>query len=352
MNHRQKPIVAISVGDPNGIGSEIIIKTLARKDINRICTPVIFCTYKLWSYFANNSSVKINYSKVTDINKIRENRINIVDIEGPDVQINYGHTDAAAGELSFASLEAATNAVTQGFCDVLVTAPINKANIQSEAFKFPGHTEYLEKSWGGEALMFMVHEDIKVGLVTQHIPLKEVAKNITQESIIKKVDLMHNSLKKDYQIAKPKIAILALNPHAGDNQLLGKEEHEIIIPAIKKMLDQGKYVFGAFPSDSFFTPQQIRKYDAILAMYHDQGLTSFKTLAGIEGVNYTAGLKHVRTSPDHGVGYDIAGTDSADETSMVEAVYTAVQIYERRKETEGLEKNAMKKPVRKETTKR
>ena len=334
--------VAISIGDPNGIGPEIIVKALNRKDILNICTPVIFCTHKLWGYLASVADKSFTYHKIFDLKKIDENRVNIVDIKSPDILIEFGKSNEVAGEISFNSLEYATNAVTSGDCDVLVTAPINKANIQSDVFKFPGHTEYLEKSWGGNALMFMVHEDIKVGLVTQHVPIKDVPSKITQVAIYNKVLLMQKSLIEDFGIPKPKIACLSLNPHGGDKGLLGSEENETIIPTIKKLNEEGNYVFGPYPADSFFNFDNLRKFDAVLAMYHDQGLTSFKTIAGIEGVNFSAGLKYVRTSPDHGVGYDISGKNIADETSMVEAIYKAVEIYKHRESYLELSSNALK----------
>lgn len=343
MKNAEKIKVAISIGDPNGIGAEITIKALSRRDIAEVCTPVVFCPHKLWSYWVNVTEVNINYHKINNIEKANPNKINVMEVENsPDISIEFGKSSTQAGEVSFLSLESATHAVTQGKCDVLVTAPINKANIQSKTFKFPGHTEYLEKSWGGEALMFMVHEDIKVGLVTQHIPIKKVAESITEPLILKKIALMKESLKRDYGIIKPKIACLSLNPHAGDNGLLGMEEQEVIIPTLQKLNEEGMYVFGPYPADSFFNYGTLRKFDAVLAMYHDQGLTSFKTIAGIEGVNFTAGLKHVRTSPDHGVGYDISGKNIADETSMVEAIYKAIEIYKNRTTFYELEKNALK----------
>ncbi|MGV4379190.1 4-hydroxythreonine-4-phosphate dehydrogenase PdxA [Ornithobacterium rhinotracheale] len=341
MKSKEKIKVAISLGDPNGIGAEIIVKTLARKDILGICTPVVFCTHKLWGYLSAVVDKNFTYHKINDLSKIVAGKVNILDIEAPDILIEFGKSTEQAGAVSFSSLEFATNAVTNGYCDVLVTAPINKSNIQSEVFQFPGHTEYLEKSWGGKALMFMVHQDIKVGLVTQHIPIKEVSSHVTEKAIIDKAKLMYKSLVEDFGIPQPKIACLSLNPHAGDNGLLGTEEQEVIIPALKKLIDEGLYIFGPYPADSFFNLDNLQKFDAVLAMYHDQGLTSFKTIAGIEGVNYTAGLKHVRTSPDHGVGYDISGRNIANETSMVEAIYQAIKIYRCREEYLSLKNGAL-----------
>lgn len=341
MSSEIKPIIAISIGDPNGIGAEIIFKSLARKDIQQLGTYVIFVPGKLWAFFKKTFSQKVYTHQIEKLEDIRRGKINVFSFEADDLKIEWGTSQPEAGKLSFQSLNFAVDAVKNGFCHILVTAPINKSNIQSDAFSFPGHTEYLENQWGGNNLMFMVHEDIKVGLVTQHIPLKEVSEKITKDLIISKLILMNQSLKNDYGITQPIIAVTGLNPHAGDKGLLGKEEEEIIIPAIKKALGRGIKAFGPYSSDSYFSASNLKKVDAVLAMYHDQGLTPFKTLAGIEGVNFTAGLPFVRTSPDHGVGYDIAGEDKADETSMVEAIYTAVNVYRQRELQKALEENAL-----------
>ena len=341
MDKNHPPIIAISLGDPNGIGPEIIFKSLARKDIQGMGTFVIFAPANLFAHYRNTFEAKINYTQIKSLEEIRYNKINLLHVETEDLRVEFGTSSEIAGKISFESLKQATQAVKEGKCDVLVTAPINKANIQSEEFKFPGHTEYLEEVWGGNNLMFMVHENIKVGLVTQHIPLKEVSKDLNKDAIKSKLDLMKASLQNDFGIREPKIAVMGLNPHAGDRGLLGKEEDEIIIPVIREKLNHGMKVFGPFPSDSFFGAENLKKYDAVLAMYHDQGLIPFKTLAGIEGVNYTAGLPFVRTSPDHGVGYDIADQFIADETSMVEAIYAAVDIFENRREMLELTENAL-----------
>lgn len=346
----KKPVIAISMGDPNGVGPELIVKLLQRKDILSLCTPIVFAPGKLWSFYRKHFGVKMHSHQIESADKFHHNKINVCNIEAPELKIKWGSSDNTAGSISFESLRQAAEAVKNGIANALVTAPINKANIQSDQFSFPGHTEYLANVWEGEALMFMVHEDIKVGLVTQHIPIAQVAESITKEAVYKKIQAIRNSLISDYGIDEPKIAVMGLNPHAGDNGLLGKEEQEIITPAIEKCLEKNQKVFGVFSADSFFSYQNLRKYDAVLAMYHDQGLIPFKTLAGWEGVNYTAGLSFVRTSPDHGVGYEIAGENIADETSMVEAVYTVINILNRRNEWKELNDNKLQPQKIKEKT--
>ena len=341
MHTNKQPVIAVSLGDPNGIGPEIIIKTLLRRDIQQLGTFVIFAPGGLWNYYKKLHAENLVSTQIEKLEDVRYGKINVLNIRTEEFRCEAGQSSVKGGKVSFDSLNAATEAVQNGTCDLLVTAPINKSNIQSDSFKFPGHTEFLESKWGGKNLMFMVHEDIKVGLVTQHIPLKEVADVLSKEALKSKLQLMHASLKQDFGIREPKIAVMGLNPHAGDKGLLGKEEEDIIVPVISEMLNQGLRVFGPFPSDSFFSAGNLKKYDAVLAMYHDQGLIPFKTLAGIEGVNYTAGLPFVRTSPDHGVGYDIADQFIADETSMVEAIYTAVEIFENRREMMDLTENAL-----------
>jgi 4-hydroxythreonine-4-phosphate dehydrogenase len=260
-----------------------------------------------------------------------------------DVKIDLGVANEIGGKYALISLEKATDDLVSGAIDALVTAPINKHNIQSETFKFPGHTEYLqERSGSKDVLMFLLSEDIRVGVVTGHIPLAGVAQSITKEKIVKKLVLMNESLKKDFWIEKPKIAVLGLNPHAGDNGLLGSEEEQVIMPAIQEAFDKGVICFGPYPADGFFGKGSFRQFDAVLAMYHDQGLIPFKTLAFSTGVNYTAGLKFVRTSPDHGTGYDIAGKNIADPSSFIEAIFSAIHIVKHRREQEELLKNQLR----------
>lgn len=342
MNKNIKPIIAISAGDLNGIGAEIILKSIKRADILSICTPLIFIPSKVFNYVNKHLGLTTNYNLISDLNKIQQNKVNIFDINSSDFTIEWGKSTNKAGEIAFKSLEYATKSVSEGKADLLVTAPINKDNIQSKDFNFPGHTEYLAKEWKGDSLMFMVHSQLKVALVTQHIPIQQVSSNINQDIILKKINQLRNSLINDFNIHEPIIAVTGLNPHSGDNGLLGTEEREIIIPALKKSIEDGAKVFGPFPADSFYNDSNISKYDAVLSMYHDQGLIPFKTVTGLEGVNFTAGLTHIRTSPDHGVGYDIAGKGIADETSMVEAIYKGIEIWENRRENKELKENQLK----------
>lgn len=342
-NTERKPIVAISVGDMNGIGYEIIVKALADKDILDFFTPVIFGSTKHLNFFKNQlNDNNIQFFGINEPSKAVEKKINVINLWKEPAQMEFGVSSEIAGKYAYESLKAAAQAVKDGFCDVLVTAPINKQNIQSEHFHFPGHTEYLGEVWGGEPLMFLVSEKLKVSLVTQHIPLKDVASHIHKKNIIQKINQIHDSLKQDYRVQKPKIAVLGLNPHSGDNGLLGKEEQEIIIPAIQSLYEKGMLVFGPYAADSFFSPENIEVFDAVLGMYHDQVLIPFKTLCFDEGVNYTASLPFVRTSPDHGVAYDIAGKGIADPTSLREAIYTAVEIFNIRAEYKELTADVLK----------
>ena len=338
-----KPKVAISVGDTNGIGYEIIIKTLANKDILDFFTPIIFGSTKHLSFYKNLlQDESIQFYGIDSIDKAVDRKINVLNLWKDPAPMEFGQPTKASGQMAFESLEAASQAVKEGKCDVLVTAPINKKNIQSEAFQFPGHTEYLGEVWGGNPLMFLVTDKLKVSLVTQHIPLKDVATSISKENIRKKIQALHKSLIEDYGVRKPKIAVLGLNPHAGDDGLLGQEEHEIISPAIQSFYEKGNLVFGPYAADSFFSGMAFQSFDAVLGMYHDQVLTPFKTLCFEEGVNYTASLPFVRTSPDHGVAYDIAGKGVADPTSFKEAIFTAIAIFRKRAEYKELTRDVLK----------
>lgn len=339
----KKPRIAISVGDINGIGYEIIVKSLMDKNILDFFTPVIFGSTKHLNQFKNLvKGESIQYFGITAADKAVDRKINVVNLWKEPASLELGKSTQTGGQYAFESLKAAAEAVKNGDCDVLVTAPINKKNIQSEEFQFPGHTEYLGEVWGGNPLMFLVTDSLKVSLVTQHIPLKDVSSQITKEGIIQKVQALHDSLKTDFGVRKPKIAVLGLNPHSGDNGLLGAEEQEIIIPAIQNLYEKGMLVFGPYAADSFFNPTNMQTFDAVLGMYHDQALIPFKTLCFEDGVNYTASLDYVRTSPDHGVAYDIAGKGIADETSFREALFTAISIFEKRKEYKELTSNVLK----------
>ena len=341
-----KPIIGITLGDYNGVGPEIILKTLHGNQLNKICTPLIYGSMRIlnryrnmlemsdWTLFGAHKAEQAN-PKATSVITCWNNN---------EEEVQPGKVTPAAGMAAFECLKKAVEDLKANRIHALVTAPINKNNIQSEVFKFPGHTEYLANAFDiAEPLMFMVSDILKVGVVTGHLPLHDVAAQLTTDKIIVRLQAMIQSLRLDFGIRKPRIAILGLNPHAGENGLLGNEETDVIMPAIKQMKEKGNLVFGPFPADGFFAAQSYRTYDAVLAMYHDQGLIPFKTIAFNEGVNFTAGLPIVRTSPDHGTAYDIAGKKQADETSLREAIFTACDIVKRRKEQQELEKNALKK---------
>ncbi len=329
----EKPVIGITVGDINGIGPEVIIKTFADNRMLRICTPVIYGSTKVLAYYKKALQIEdFNYSQSKEAEHFHSKRINVVNCWGDMVEINTGAVTPEAGSSAFAALEKACQDLKSGLLDGIVTAPINKHNIQNDNFRFPGHTEYLTQYFESkDSLMFLVSEGLRVGVVTGHIPLQDVSKSITSELIISKIKLMNASLKGDFGIQKPKIAVLGLNPHAGEEGLLGQEENTVIKPAIEACKSKGMLVFGPYPADGFFGTSHYKKVDGILAMYHDQGLIPFKTLAFDSGINFTAGLPVVRTSPDHGTAYDIAGKNLASENSMREAVYLACDIIRNRR---------------------
>lgn len=340
----EKIKVGISVGDVNGIGLEVIIKTLVDNRILEYCTPIVYGHTKVASFHRKTLSLTdFSFNVINHPSQAHLKRPNLINCWQEDVKIELGEATETGGKYAFISLEKAVDDLLAGEIDALVTAPINKHNIQNENFRFPGHTEYIQSRCNAkESLMFLISEDIKVGVVTGHIPVNEVAKSISTDTILAKLKLMHTSLKRDFWIQKPKIAVLGLNPHAGDNGLIGTEEQEIIIPAIEQANNQGIFALGPYPADGFFANNAFLKFDAVLAMYHDQGLIPFKHIAFHNGVNYTAGLPVVRTSPDHGTGYDIAGKNLASENSFREAMFTAVNIVLRRRETEELTANPLK----------
>lgn len=339
----EKIIVGISQGDINGIGLEVIIKTFLDPQMLEVCTPVIFGSNKTASFHRKALNIEdFSFNLIKDISEINHKRANIINVYEEDVIIELGAQTEAGGKYALKSLEAAAYALSQNQIDVLVTAPINKENIQSPDFKFPGHTEYLDEKFGtGNSLMFLVSDNLRVAVVTGHIPVTRVAQELTTEKIIKKIQTLNNSLIQDFSIRKPKIAVLGLNPHAGDNGVIGDEEQQIIIPAINKTKEEGMLVYGPYPADGFFGNGTYKNFDAVLAMYHDQGLIPFKTIAFNSGVNFTAGLPIVRTSPDHGTAYDIAGKNVASEESFRRAIYMAVDIYKTRKQYEEITANPL-----------
>ena len=342
MKKAENIIVGISIGDLNGIGSEIILKTFEDIRMLEMCTPVIFGNVKILSFIKKNLNSECALHGIDSINQIVKGKINVLNVWKEGIDINYGQNDGNVGKYAIKSFVSATKALKEGAIDVLVTAPINKYNIQSEEFKFPGHTDYLDKELDGNALMLMVQDNLRVGLLTDHVPVNEVATKLTENLIFQKIETINKTLIQDFNIRKPKIAVLGLNPHAGDNGVIGKEDDTIIKPAISKLYEKGILVFGPYPADGFFGSGQYEKFDAVIASYHDQGLIPFKTLSFGKGVNYTAGLNKIRTSPDHGTAYEIAGKNQADYTSFKEAVYLALDIYNSRNEYEQITENPLK----------
>ncbi len=328
------PLVGISAGDINGIGPEVIISTLSDARIMNMCTPVIYGSSKVFGFYRKKlNQQQFNYSVIDKLTEATRGKINILNVGDTAILAEPGKITKEAGKLSLAALQESVKDLKAGSIDALVTAPINKDNIQSEEFKFAGHTEYLaQEDEAKDYLMLMACETLKVGVVTSHIPLKDVSKSLTKKSIISKITILNNSLKQDYGIRKPKIAVLGLNPHAGENGLLGAEEQEVITPALDELRDNNILVSGPLSADGFFGNRQQSGYDGVMAMYHDQGLIPFKTIAFEEGVNYTAGLSFIRTSPDHGTAYSIAGKGLADPTSFRQALFMALDIYKSRKE--------------------
>ena len=333
--------VGISIGDFNGIGPEIIMKSLKDKTVTDFFTPIIFGSGKLFTYQKNIFKLQHNFHYITDATQAVGDKINMVNLTKENVNVDLGKPTEESTKMAIDSLEAATNALMNGEIDVLVTAPINKDEMMKHGFAHAGHTGYLEAKFGKKGLMFLVTEDLKVAVSTHHIPISQVAENISKEKIKKQIKMLNQCLIEDFQIPRPKIAVLGLNPHSGDGGVIGREEIEIISPAINELFDNGILTFGPFPADSFFQPGKYKNYDAVLAMYHDQGLAPFKTLAYEEGVNYTAGLPFIRTSPDHGVAYDIAGQNMADEQSFTEAIFMAIKIFKNRREYNDLMTNRM-----------
>jgi 4-phospho-D-threonate 3-dehydrogenase / 4-phospho-D-erythronate 3-dehydrogenase len=342
MDKTDKIIVGISIGDLNGIGVEVILKTFEDKRMLDFCTPVLFGATKAISYHKKALNLETPVHGITAINQINHNKINILNIWKEEVKIELGKATKESGNFAFKSLEASVEHLKENKIDVLVTAPINKENIQSEFFKTPGHTEYLEEKLEGNSLMILMTDELRIGLITGHIPIAKVAETITPDLIKSKVDTMYNSLKQDFGINKPKIAVLSLNPHCGDNGIIGKEDDDIIKPTLTEIADSGKLVFGPYAADGFFGSETYKQFDGVLATYHDQGLAPFKALSFGKGVNFTAGLSHVRTSPDHGTGYDIAGKNQANSSSFKEALFTAIQVYKSRKDYKELTQNPLK----------
>lgn len=341
----REPIrVGISIGDVNGIGPEVIIKAFGDPLMLAECTPIIYGSTKTMNFHKKAiNDERFNYHRIEDATKAQAKKVNIVACWNEVIPMELGKTSEVGGKYAFKSLEAATKDLAAGKIDVLVTAPISKEAIQKAGFQFPGHTEYLaDLSEVKDALMMMVSGDLRVALVTSHIPLNEVNKTVTKERIQEKLKQLDASLRKDFGIVRPKIAVLGLNPHAGERGKMGEEEGAVITPAIQQATADGILCFGPYPADGFFGSRQYQQFDAVLAMYHDQGLTGFKSIAFDDGVNYTAGLPIVRTSPDHGTAFDIAGKGVAHEQSMRSAIYLAMDIFRTRNHIKEINENVLK----------
>ncbi|WP_299313306.1 4-hydroxythreonine-4-phosphate dehydrogenase PdxA [uncultured Aquimarina sp.] len=347
MKKEEKIRLGISIGDLNGIGSEVVLKTFEDPRMLDFCTPVIFASVKVLSFLKKQYTINANLHGIDKTSQILDGKINVLNIWKEGVDINFGQEDEKIGAYAIKSLKAATAALKNDEIDVLVTAPINKHSIQSEDFNFPGHTDYLDQELEGNSLMFMITDTLKIGLLTDHVAVKDIADTITPELIEQKINTIYNALKQDFGISKPKIAVLGINPHSGDNGVIGKEDEEILKPTIKKINESGKLVYGPYAADSFFGSDGYKAFDAIVASYHDQGLIPFKTLSFGKGVNYTAGLNKVRTSPDHGTAFEIAGKNKADNGSFKEAVFAALKIFKNRQQYNELTKNPLKKQPRK-----
>ena len=347
MVNEENIIVGISIGDLNGIGAEIALKTFEDPRSLEFCTPVIFASVKTMSFIKNHFNFNIRFNGINNFDQILHGKINVFNCWKENINIEFGKEDPKIGGYAVKSLEIATKALKDKNIDVLVTAPINKHSIQSDKFNFPGHTDYLAQELTGNSLMFMVTNSLRVGLLTDHVPVKDIAEHITPELIEKKIDIIYDSLKKDFRIVKPKVAVLGINPHTGDNGVIGKEDDEVLRPTLKKIKESGKLVFGPYAADSFFGSNNYKNFDAIIAAYHDQGLIPFKTLSFGRGVNFTGGLDRIRTSPDHGTAYEIAGKGVADENSFKEAVFAAINIHRNRIDYEQLSSNPLKKASRK-----
>ena len=328
-----KIIIGITHGDINGIGYEVILKTLSDPRMLETFIPVIYGSPKVAAYHRKNLDIQgLNLNIVNTIEEINLKRVNIISCVDDEIKVELGSSTEEAGKAAYDALERATADLGKGALHAIVTAPINKKNIQSVSFKFPGHTEYLEQKFGGDspALMMLVNDVMRVAVVTGHIPVDKISKELTEKLILDKLVVLNASLKKDFSIVRPRIAVLGLNPHAGDEGVIGNEEKTVIVPALKQAEKLGIVAVGPYPADGFFGSGNFNKFDAVLAMYHDQGLIPFKTVSMDSGVNFTAGLSVIRTSPDHGTAYDIAGQNIASEESFRQALYLAYDIYQNR----------------------
>ncbi|MEY3084199.1 MAG: hypothetical protein RL037_379 [Bacteroidota bacterium] len=337
------PVVGITIGDINGIGPEVIVKALSDNRILSSFTPIVYGTNKVISYYKKSLNLlDLNYQTIKSASEAQIKKINLINVISEEVEITPGVPTEISGMISFKALEKATQDLSEGKIDLLVTAPISKENIQKSGFNFPGHTEYLAEMAGvDEALMVLISQELRVALVTTHIPVSEISKHLTKERLTQKVKLLEATLKKDFNIIKPKIAVFGLNPHAGENGKIGAEEQQVISPVIQNLKNEGILVYGPFAADGFFGSHARNQYDGVLAMYHDQGLAAFKALAFEDGVNYTAGLPIIRTSPDHGTAFDISGKGLASEQSMRSAIFQAIDIWKNRSFQKEISRNPL-----------
>ena len=337
------PVVGITIGDINGIGPEVIVKALRDNRILASFTPIVYGTNKVISYYKKCLNLlDLNYQTIKSASEAQIKKINLINVISEEVEITPGVPTEISGMISFKALEKATQDLSEGKIDLLVTAPISKENIQKSGFNFPGHTEYLAEMAGvDEALMVLISQELRVALVTTHIPVSEISKHLTKERLTQKVKLLEATLKKDFNIIKPKIAVFGLNPHAGENGKIGAEEQQVISPVIQNLKNEGILVYGPFAADGFFGSHARNQYDGVLAMYHDQGLAAFKALAFEDGVNYTAGLPIIRTSPDHGTAFDISGKGLASEQSMRSAIFQAIDIWKNRSFQKEISRNPL-----------
>lgn len=348
MEDTRKLRVGISIGDINGIGSEIVLKTFKDNRMLDFCTPVIFSSRRYITKAIKHFKLDMQFNGVRELDQIVPGRINVVSVWQDDVDLDWGNATREAGAYGIESLVAAVTALKKDEIDVLVTAPINKATAYSDDFKFPGHTDYLAQELEGDALMFMVSDSLRVGLLTDHISLSQVADAVTPHVVKVKAGIIKESLIKDFNIRKPRVAILGIDPHTGDGGVIGTADQTVLAPTIEEMKKKGQLVFGPYAADGFFGSNAQDQFDAVIATYHDQGLIPFKTLTFGTGVNYTAGLSHVRTSPDHGTGFDIAGQGVANPQSFSNAVHTAISIYRNRQEYAALTENVLQRQRRNE----
>ena len=339
---KTKPLIGISTGDPNGIGIEVILKCYQDKRMFHFGIPIVFSNYDLLKTQINHLNLNVELKKIDEIEKAKSNKLNILEVSNSNFDLSFGKINSQGGDFSRKSLTEATRSLKDNKINILVTAPINKKNIINNDFDFMWHTDFLNKYFDGDALMFMVSEDLKVALLTEHIAIKNVSSVISKELIFNKISVIKKSLIKDFGISSPKIAVLSINPHAGDEGIIGDDDQKILIPSLEEISEDNNLIFGPFPSDSFFDSNKYKSFDAVLAIYHDQGLIPFKTISFGSGVNFTAGLDVIRTSPDHGTGYDIAGKNIADPSSFRSAIYTAYKIYNNRISYEKNNSNPLK----------